>query len=435
MRTGIWLTFLIMLVACSNNETKTDGCVTSLECPRAKVCEGETCMSAECASHAECAITYSGTFCWTGYDAATPDAGVCAAIECKEGSQDLKCPAGFNCLKFLCFEGEPDCTANTDCKQPAEKCYNNNCVLKDYCELDTDCPSNDCDLEEHTCVAPVEPDVIEDLEEEDIVLDCEPEDFDGPTSFLCAPCSNNGECGCGQGICTDIGGANGCSIPCGEIDEETTVVCPSGYICQSDLCKPLGGSCKGCMEPPGCEAKNEVCNFKDGECIIKTNWCGPCTFDYECGFGSRCNLSADGASTYCAPECDTENFSCPLASGCEIREDGLLICVYNNAECCYGVNCEQECFCEAPTPVCTEENECVQCLYNGHCPPGKPICDPESHSCIIQCVAPTPIFWVDPETGAEYCVECAKSLDCPPGMLCGTFKNDLETYHKCYAAQ
>lgn len=434
VRTGIWLALFMLVAACSNNGSKGDGCETSLDCPRASVCDQGACESATCTSHAQCALAYSGTFCWLGYDSAAPEAGVCSAIECKEGSQDRKCPTGFNCLQFLCFEGKPDCTANTDCKQPAEKCYNNNCVLKDYCELDSDCPSSDCDLEEHTCVAPPTPDVIEDLHEEEVVLDCEPEDFDGPTSYLCAPCSNNGDCGCGQGICTDIGGVDGCSTPCGGEGDEI-IICPSGYICQNDLCKPLGGSCKGCMEPPGCEAKNEVCNFKNGECIIKINWCGPCTFDYECGFGSRCNLSADGNMTYCAPECDATNFSCPLASGCEIREDGLLVCVYNNADCCYGVSCEQECFCEAPTPVCTDDNECVQCLFNGHCPPGKPICDQDSKSCIIQCVPPNPKYWKDPETGLEYCVQCTKSLDCEPGMLCGTFKNDPETYHKCYPAQ
>jgi hypothetical protein len=433
VKKGIWLAMLALIVGCSSGSDTKEGCDTSLDCPRARICDNGSCKEAACANHAQCAVNYPGTFCWTGYDGANPAAGICSAIECKETGQDKKCDAGYECFKFLCFEGTPDCTTSAQCKQPAEKCYNSTCVLKDYCELDADCPSQDCDLEEHTCVPLPEPDVVE-VPEEVKETPCDPEDYPSSTDYLCAPCDSDHDCGCGQGKCTDIGGTSSCTMACGGEGEEV-VFCPSGYICQADVCKPLGGSCKGCMQPPGCEAKNEVCNFKNGECIIKINLCGPCTFDYECGFGNRCHIDKDGVSTYCAPECDASNFSCPLASGCEIREDGLLVCEYNNADCCYGINCEQECFCEPPTPVCDENNQCVQCLYHGHCPPGKPICDQASKSCIIQCVAPTPVYWKDPDSGLEYCVECLKSLDCAPGLLCGTFKNDPTTYHKCYTPE
>ncbi len=433
----ILLAVLVLFGCSSGGDGGNTSCTTSADCPRAKVCDGSKCKAVSCTAHPECALNYSGTFCWLGYDADNPAAGVCSWIECKEGSQDKKCPAGYECYMFLCFEGKPECESSSQCKQPAEKCYNNQCVLKDYCELDADCPSGQCTLEEHTCVPPEEPDVIDDPGP-DVTTPCDPKDFTDPVSYLCAPCTTDADCGCGEGSCVTDGESGFCSTPCGvfgEGEDEKKIFCPSGYMCQDDVCRPLGGSCKGCILPPGCTAKNEVCNFKSGECQPKVSLCGPCQFDYECDFGNRCLLSADGSFTFYAPECNPDNFSCPKASGCEIRDDGLLVCVYNNKDCCYGVSCEEECLCEEPTPVCDENFECVQCLYNGHCPPGKPVCDLETNTCIIQCLPPTPVYWVDPETEIEYCVECAKSLDCPPGMLCGTFKNDPTTYHKCYYAE
>jgi len=421
VRTIISLLLLMTLGACSGSgegEEGKSGCSTSQECARGKVCDGGKCKEVACTGHPDCAKNYDDTFCWS-------ELSICSAIECGGAIGD--CPAGFECFMFLCLEAEAECVASTQCRQPAEKCYNSSCVPANYCELDKDCPSNLCDYEEHTCVTSGQEDVVEDgggqVDPVDI-QDCDPEDYEDPFSYLCAPCGSDAECGCGQGTCVTIGDGDFCSTPCEEGKD-----CLGGYACQDEVCKPMGGQCKGCIVPPGCEGAKETCNFKSGECMPESPWCALCNFDYECGVGNRCHMDSAG-SIYCAPECDAKTFSCPLGAGCQIRDDGIMICEPTGAECCYGLGCDT-CACEAPTPVCTEDGQCVQCLTNGDCFPGKPVCDPETLTCIIQCLPPNPVYWVDPETGTEYCVECAKSLDCPAGMLCGTFKND-PNYHKCY---
>ena len=432
MRRYFGLAILLTIWSCSTGSDDEAACFHSRDCPRGEVCTSTGCVGVPCGGHGDCAVPYLDTICWKGYDGMNPEAGICSAIECKEGSAILVCSKGFECSGFICFEAEPQCLTSAECKQPAEKCYDNQCVLANYCELAVDCPSGECTLETHSCVPPEETDIIEDnsIPVEDIV-DCDPEDFEDPVSYLCTPCNNDLNCGCGLGKCADLGEGKACTMSC----DQEGAFCPSGYQCQDDVCKPLGGKCKGCILPPGCEGKDQVCNFKQGTCQQKMVWCGMCTFDFECGFGNRCHMDEKSGNPICVPECDSKTFSCPLASGCEIRDDGLMVCLYNNPECCYGVNCEQECFCELPYPYCDENNDCVQCLVNGHCPPGKPICEPESKACIIQCVPPTPTYWVDPDSGLEYCLECLTSKDCAPGMFCGTFENDPMTYHKCYYPQ
>jgi len=354
--------------------------------------------------------------------------GVCAAIEC--GNMMAPCEDGKECVGYFCEEKKKACTSNAHCKQPAEKCYNYECVLADYCKENADCPSEFCDVEKSTCIQMAVGDVVEGGNGEEDTggsTTCDPNDFEEPVSYLCAPCDDDKDCGCGVGVCGDLDGTKFCTTPC---DFENP--CISGYNCQDSVCKPLGGECKGCILPPGCEEAGTTCNFKIGECMAKVPLCAFCVFDYECGLGNRCHKDDDD-NIYCAPECEPITFSCPLASGCKIRDDGLYVCEPLGGECCYGLSCDT-CACEQPTPFCDEKGGCVQCLANGDCPPGKPICDPETHSCIIQCLPPTPVFWTDPETGLEYCVECTKSKHCPPSYLCGTFVGEPNTYHKCYPA-
>lgn len=454
MKGIIWV-LVLLLVACGNKDGggENTACTISDDCIRGKACVDKKCKKVECAGHAECAKVYKNTICVTGltppdpsvevsdfcsfdpygYEecwlANSPDdpsVGVCSSIEC--GAQFGECAAGTECANFICIPAKAQCTTSSECKQPAEKCYSGQCMLANYCELDEDCPSNQCNTEASACTPLPQGDVTEFKGDEEDVYDCDPADFEGPLSYLCAPCSNDGDCGCGQGVCTEIGEETFCSLAC-----EALVDCPSGYKCMSDFCKPMGGACKGCIQPPNCEMADGACNFKTGECQAKVDWCLPCTFDYECGFGNRCHLT-EKQEVFCAPECDAETFSCPLGSGCEIRDDGLMICVYNGSTCCYGLGCEETCFCEQPTPVCDQDGQCVQCLVNAQCPPGKPMCDQTTNTCMIQCMPPNGVYWVDPETNLEYCIECAKSKDCPAGYLCGTFKNDPETYHMCYPA-
>jgi len=314
---------------------------------------------------------------------------------------------------------------------PVEKCYKGECKLANYCESHGDCPSGECNLDSSTCVNEEMPDVVDGDTggEKPDIGECDPNDFESPTTYLCAECVVDEQCGCGLGKCIDVSGEKRCSVEC-----STEEPCPSGYRCEESVCLPYGSTCKGCIVPPGCTEPGKTCSFKDGTCVDKTPWCSPCNFDWQCGFGSRCYVHEDG-SLFCAPECSKDGFSCPLSSGCQIREDGIYICVYTGDECCYGLDCE--CQCGGATPYCyedpvTEKTSCVQCYNNPHCPPDKPVCDKETFTCGVFCTAPTPVIWHDPATGKDVCVECVKSLDCPPPAMCGTFEGDPATYHKCY---
>ncbi|MBM4356280.1 MAG: hypothetical protein FJ109_21230 [Deltaproteobacteria bacterium] len=406
----------VVLVAACTGGGGTE-CVKSQECSRGLVCDSGKCIEVTCTGHGECAQPYADTFCWK-------EIGYCSAIEC--GKSFPPCPAGQECIGWLCIEAKPDCENSTQCKQPVEKCYKGKCQPVDYCEKNTDCPSGECNLDDQICIE-LAPDAIIDVIEieEETREECHPELYVDPTSFLCAPCDEDQDCGCGKGKCIDLGGEGRCSVPC-----KDGAGCPSGYTCQAEVCKPMGGQCKGCIPPPGCKEGGTTCNFKTGECVARVQWCGACAFDYECGFGNRCYMNADGA-VFCAPECGAETFSCPLASGCQIRADGIYICVPTGQDCCYGFECNP-CSCKDPTPLCTEDGGCAQCLTNGDCPDEKPICDQTTRTCIANCMDPTPVYWVDPADGKEYCIQCATSLDCPENMLCGTFKNKPETYHQCY---
>jgi hypothetical protein len=411
------------LASCGGDEgEESTKCASSADCQRGQVCSAEVCQQVACTATPDCLVNYPLTFCWA-------EQALCTAIECGVVGAG-PCPAGTECAGYFCNPVAPECENSAQCKQPIEKCLDGKCVPASYCEKNEDCIiSGQCDVETNTCLGLETPDAVEVGEEEDTTVDptCNPNDYPTPVSYLCAACEDNGDCGCGKGKCVEIGAGSFCTTACGE-----DLPCASGYTCGEGLCKPLGGTCKGCIQPPGCEKPGDTCNFKSGECVAKLGWCSPCTFDYECGFGNRCHKDETN-TIYCAPECDAGTFSCPKGSGCKLRDDGLYICEPVGAVCCYGVSCGT-CSCAPPTPLCTEDNECVQCLSAADCPPGKPTCDPQTFSCIIQCLNPTPNYWKDPETGIEYCVECYKTTQCPAGYLCGTFKNEPETYHKCYPA-
>lgn len=421
MRLLVIVTVILALAACSGNSGgSATPCTYSVECKRGQICDpaADVCVSVSCNVDSECGATFTNTLCWS-------DQGLCTAMEC--GIPGVPgCDPGEKCEDFLCRSQAAVCNSNSQCKQPAEKCLNGQCVPVAWCKADEHCTSGQCDIENKTCMAigddVVIPDVVEDAP---VDMGCTPDPEAKLKDFLCASCASDADCGCGVGQCIEMPNGTFCSVPCQGAPD-----CPSGYSCVSSMCKPMGVQCKGCMQPPGCAPKVEVCDFKTGSCMASVAWCAPCTFDYECGFGSRCWPDSEGLS-FCAPECDADNFSCPLASGCEIRIDNVMVCVSNVLPCCYGKLCDT-CTCEAPTPICLDDGGCAQCVTSADCPPGKPICNAGTHLCVIQCIDPTPVYWVDPETTKEYCVECATSKDCPDGMYCGTFKNKPETYHKCY---
>jgi hypothetical protein len=174
----------------------------------------------------------------------------------------------------------------------------------------------------------------------------------------------------------------------------------------------------------------KTCDFGSGNCITKKKQCDPCASDYQCGPDFRCG-SKDGLTSLCMPECSA-TYQCPVGSSCETRADGVLVCIHKSKECCYGSNCNT-CTCESPTPICFESG-CVQCLVNTDCPNNHPVCNLTLHNCELYCQSPTPVYWIDPDTKIEQCVQCTNSAeDCPLGYFCGTDKKIPSTYHKCYA--
>ncbi|MBM4371974.1 MAG: hypothetical protein FJ098_09985 [Deltaproteobacteria bacterium] len=396
----------------------TSACTTSLECSRGTICSAGACRELSCTAHLDC-ITAAGDghFCWSALS-------VCTAVEC---SSSFPCPEGLQCEDFLCVETEPECDGNTDCRQPAEKCLDGRCVDRDFCEDDGDCPGGTCIRAERTCMD-LPPDTVEDLAgDSDAGLACvPPSPLPGVLDLLCLPCDPSDACACTPASCLELEGADVCLTAC-----DTDWDCPSGFRCKETACRPTGLGCVGCATPEGSCTGSQACDFATGACVPRVPLCQACTLDYQCGPGSRC-ASKDGVTTVCMPECGHDTFNCPLGSGCNPREDGVYVCVSLGVECCYGPECDT-CGCDYPTPVCLEDGSCAQCATHTDCPPDHPVCNPGTLSCELACVAPTPVYWKDPETGSEQCVQCLNSLEhCPPGLYCGVDEESPETYHVCY---
>jgi len=316
----IFLVAAVLALGCSQESDGGKKCVTSSDCDRGTVCVGGKCSVVNCTTAKECAAVYDNTFCWT-------DNGVCSGIECLPTVGPF-CPAGYECKKQLCIETTPACTSNSQCKQPAEKCYNSQCKPKDYCLFNSDCTSGICNFATSTCEGeiedisldiPVEPEVVEEIEEIGEVSECPKDPAQvKPWDYLCLSCKNDQDCLCGAGKCTTIGEEKFCSLKC--VD---AVDCPSGYTCDTEFCRPVTGACSGCIPPPPCETAEKTCNFQTGECVYTVPSCLPCQADYECGVGSRCHSSTGGQSI-CMPECDPAKFTCPPSSGCKQRDDGVF---------------------------------------------------------------------------------------------------------------
>ena len=417
---GITLLVLLAASACSGGKGEGGGgtCDNSLECSRGTVCVQESCAEVSCTSHEECVKgVEDGTFCWTAM-------GVCTVVECSGG---FPCPEGLDCIDLLCLAPEPECDGNTDCRQPAEKCYKGQCRPSSYCEADEDCPNGYCVVASSLCVDYL-PDTLEDAGGEvDGGGGCPVSDPPPALSaLLCLACDPAEDCFCAPGDCLELDGAFVCLTPC-----DTAWDCPVGFKCQEGFCEPTGVGCAGCVLPDAHCAGGEACNFGAGTCGPATAWCHACTLDYQCGDENRC-ATKDGTTTVCMPECAHDTFTCPAGSGCNPREDGVYICVSLGVECCYGPDCDN-CPCLAPTPFCLEDGGCAQCLVNTDCPLDHPVCNPDTHACELNCVEPTPLYWLDQGTGQELCVQCLNSLDhCPMGWYCGVDEEDPETYHICY---
>ncbi len=424
------LLILALLVSTASCDGGKDGgggstkCANSTGCTRGTVCVDGACKEVSCTGHVECAQgVEDGTFCWAG-------PGVCTAVECSTVGGIL-CAEGFECIDFLCLVPEAECAGNWDCKQPAEKCIRSACVDRDFCEIDEDCDGGSCVTATQTCqyYPPdiIEPDAGVDVTEDTGTACPVPDPTPTLAELLCRPCDLSDECSCAPGHCMDLDGAAVCMSAC-----ESAWDCPSGYTCKQGSCDPMGVGCAGCVLPEDHCGPDEACDFGSGICGPSTGWCASCTFDYQCGAGNRCAAAKSGGGSECVPECSHEGFKCPLGSGCNPREDGVFVCLSLGVACCYGPDCDN-CPCQAPTPFCLDEGGCAQCLVNTDCPIDHPVCNPGTHSCELACGGLKPVYWHDPESGLEQCVECLNSLeDCPPGWYCGVDEEDPETYHLCY---
>jgi hypothetical protein len=348
---------------------------------------------------------------------------VCTSVECSSG---MPCQDGYVCKDFLCDPKEIECEGNYQCAQPAEKCLEGECVGRNYCEEDNDCDNGFCIEEEKTCEYYEEFDTIVGVDGVDGGNLCAPKDpVPAPLEYLCKPCDVGNPCSCNPGECVTYTKGDYCASACTDSGQ-----CPSGYTCDKKRCRPLGLGCGGCVGPDEPCDVGKTCDFGSGNCITKKKQCDPCASDYQCGPDFRCG-SKDGLTSLCMPECSA-TYQCPVGSSCETRADGVLVCIHKSKDCCYGSNCNT-CTCESPTPICFESG-CVQCLVNTDCPNNHPVCNLTLHNCELYCQSPTPVYWIDPDTKIEQCVQCTNSAeDCPLGYFCGTDKKIPSTYHKCYA--
>lgn len=403
--------------ACSSSGGGGAGsCKTSSDCPRGRVCLKGVCEIFDCVKDSDCTGgVEEGTFCWAAEQ-------ICTAVEC---SGALSCIDGFECQDLLCEEKPIECYGDYECAQPAEKCYDGACVPRHYCEENKDCDNGFCVMEESRCEYYELKDTIEGQDTVDGGSNCTPPTTPPPqSSYFCKPCNPDDPCSCNPGICSSIAGGSYCSDTCTKDGE-----CATGYVCEDKVCRPLGESCSGCVDPDETCESGKTCDFGSGKCVTQRDLCTSCTVDYQCGEDMRC-VSTDGVTAVCMPQCST-TFVCPKGAKCQQRDDGAYYCMHLSTDCCYGSKCDT-CTCEPPTPVCLGA-DCVECVQNSDCPINHPVCNEKLNRCELYCQPPTPVYWIDPDTQIEMCVQCLNSAkDCPAGYYCGVDPKIPQAFHKCY---
>ncbi|MBI5524716.1 MAG: hypothetical protein HY897_00115 [Deltaproteobacteria bacterium] len=239
---------------------------------------------------------------------------------------------------------------------------------------------------------------------------------------LCVPCTGDGDCGpkkvCESGLC-NLGCRTDPQCDEGQFCDNMKCVsgCRDNMDCAPQICDTTTHQCANCV-PGGCP----------GGHICRGGYCGPCSYDDDCGHGSICCVFDWGTSDLrcVAGDCCT-SFACPEGQGCvdnvcgpcqtdaDCQENWGYLCEAGQCvtgcrtteQCGYGsVGCTSggACMCTPETGcyfgVC-HGGTCTECQQDADCPG-----DPSWRRCCGdgRCY--------------DYASECCDDLDCPLGQRC-----------------
>jgi hypothetical protein len=355
-------------------------CVGLLENGESVCTQNSDCLSEYC-------NTVTGVCCDGGY--CCDDNAQCFPYDCDIGGD-------WNC-GFTCDEGFGDddtlCTPLGDFHCDNAQCYEDLFNGEAYCDEDTDCLSNHCDLVSGVC--------------------CDS-----------GPCCQD-DIDCGGFICdTDYN----CVTDCSPLAIEDDGLCAADYHCDGSSCLPdiiNGGS--GCDEDSDCVSGH--CTPSTGVCC--TDVPGDC-----CNSPSQCEDGNDCTTNYCSgtfhcnfvPKADNEPcFDGDFCNGPERCQSGICVdspdpcdgdtfcmdvgCDETNDECTYtainqGQPCSESLFCLGD--VMMECNDFGVCVDPGT---GTPPCTGDTGN---ECTD----YWCNEETDNCDEVDLSDGVPCDDGDPC-----------------
>ncbi len=423
----------------------TGCCNVDADCDVAasEVCDGNACVPG-CTSDGDCA---DGEVCNTTTGQCDPAPGCTDDAGCDDGdacttdtcdvatgvcSNDaVVCADGEVCAGGTCVTA---CVADADCVDDGDLCTTETCVgggcasETNTCDDDVACTDDACDPATGDC------------SHTDNCVDgtC---DLTAGTCTLCetnADCNDDDDCTtdtCTDGACSNTNNTSACNdgnaCTTGDICAAgtcagTTVVCPSGQVCNTTTGNCQVSTCTtnaNCNDNASCTA--DTCNVGTGLCVFTA-------IDTTCDDGLFCN-GTEGAGS-CAPD----NADAEAATGCVRPGDpcanptpvcneatnGCQACT-TNAECNDGFSCTSD-TCTVLTGVCNNTNSSALCPDPVKCD-GDDICDPLNvdADATTGCYAPgnpcapkvcneTTFVVGDLNT----CTNCVSNADCSDGIVC-----------------
>jgi hypothetical protein len=192
----------------------------------------------------------------------------------------------------------------------------------------------------------------------------------------CRPCEGTPDCDEGY-TCGAVGPGKFCLRDCTANSE-----CKGGYVCYpvstaGKQCLPMSYNCVECAYK-GCD-EGKTCDLVTGYCVGTVIECGKCTYDFECGDGSRCFKKDGGITGRCTPECPDGVCPKPDEFTCTKNADGIAVCDPGDYGCC---PCQAKEWCLHVGDG--KSNPCA-CLNDAVCAtvsPANPICSPTTHVCV-----------------------------------------------------
>ncbi|TNE49631.1 MAG: hypothetical protein EP343_11260 [Deltaproteobacteria bacterium] len=325
---------------------------------------------------------------------------------------DDACGAGFICESSTCVKG---CDTG-DCEK-GKYCDGRRC--KSGCLSNANCSEDKpaCETKTKTCVECIN---SEDCKKEKAGQVCDAQS--------CRACENDKECSSGlscnkEGKCTE--GKSTC--PPGQVeypegsakchDSCDTLKCESkNRVCDNKDQAPTCGSCQqGFAENPTTKSCEKACQSKQ-DCssteVCKSNVCGPCKEDTDCGSGFECDA---GGCKPIGSACKPDEIEYPENSKTCIPKCETLQCASKNRDC-QDPNPSKQCGgCKAGYKSKTPDGNCEKkCSNNTDCSNGQ-ICKNELCS---SCQSNADCSNGEQVCQGGQCQACKQDSDCDAGREC-----------------